>query len=281
MASHDLPPLPDQPAIVAIDLDGTLLNSRGALSARSRDAVLRLIEHGTRVAIATARPGRAVARLLDPQITEAIDLVHVDGAVVDQRDDGHPRHQAPLPDGVARRVAEIAAHTLPEARVIVELAGWEFGCDRPGTPDEIWRYNSATPEMVLSVDAAVERGPVKVAINGIHASVADLDDALASEFGDSVRLLNHREGTFLSVVAPGVGKRSGVARLLEGDDALWRTAVSFGDDYSDIELLEACGFSFAMANAAPEVLEAARHRAPANDDDGVAQILEALIARIG
>jgi len=272
--------LPDRPSIVSIDLDGTLLDSAGVLRPRSRNAVLGLIERDVRVAIATARPARAVAQLLDREIVEAIDLVHVDGAVVDHRGDEHPRHQRPLPDGAAQAIADLASHALPEARVIVELEGWEFGSDRPGTTEELWKYNSATPDMVLPVAAAVERTPVKIAINGINASVAGLAELLARELGDRVRLLHHREGTFLSVVAPGVGKRSGVARLLGNDAAQWQSAVAFGDDYSDIELLDACGFSFAMANATPEVLAAARHRAPANDDDGVAQVLEVLIGQL-
>ena len=281
MTFDDPPRLPDRPSIVAIDLDGTLLNSAGELSARNRRAVLGVIERGMRVAVATARPARAVAQLLDPPILETIDLVHVDGAVIDRLGDEHPRHQHPLPEGAAQTVTELAARALPEARVIVELEGWEFGCDRPGSAAELWQYNSATPEMALPVEAAIERGPVKVAINGIRASVDELATLLAAELGEAVRLLEHRGGTFLSAVAPGVGKRSGVARLLDGDDRQWESAVAFGDDYSDLELLEACGFSFAMENAIPEVLATAGQRAPANDDDGVATILEALIARTG
>lgn len=279
MSRFEPPPLPEHPSIVAIDLDGTLLNSAGALSDRSRRAVERLIEQDTRVAIATARPGRAVAKLLGPAIFDAIDLVHVDGAVIDRLGDEHPRHQHPLPDGAAEAIARLAARALPEARVIVELEGWEFGSDRPGTPEALWKYNSATPDMVMPVAAAIERGPVKVAINGIDASVDELADRLSHELGDSVRLLHHRVGTFLSVVAPGVGKHSGVHRLLDGDEGAWRDAIAFGDDYSDIEFLEAAGCAFAMANAAPEVLAAATHRAPSNDQDGVAQVLEALIER--
>jgi hydroxymethylpyrimidine pyrophosphatase-like HAD family hydrolase len=58
--------LTEHPSIVAIDLDGTLLNSTKALNDRSRRAVEGLIEQDPRVAIATARPGCAVAKLLGP-----------------------------------------------------------------------------------------------------------------------------------------------------------------------------------------------------------------------
>jgi hypothetical protein len=132
---------------------------------------------------------------------------------VDRRGDEHRRHQHPLPDGAAETIARLAARALPDGYIVVELEGWEFGSDHPVTPEELWKYNSATPDMVMPVAAAIERGPVKVAINGIDASV--------DELGDSVRLLHHRLGTFLSVVSPGVGKLSGVHRLLDGDERAW------------------------------------------------------------
>jgi hydroxymethylpyrimidine pyrophosphatase-like HAD family hydrolase len=82
-------------------------------------------------------------------------------------------------------------------------------------------------------------------------------------------------------VSPGVGKRSGVDRLLEADAEAWAATVAFGDDYSDIELLEGAGYGYAMANAAPEVAAVGRYRAGSNEEDGVAIVLERLIARMG
>ncbi len=278
-ADRDTPRLPERPSIVAIDLDGTALDSTGVLRERTRRVIKALIERGVPTAIATARPGRAVRKLLGQSLFEALDLVHVDGAVIDHRTRDE-RHHHPLPDGAAQTIVDLASKTLPDARVVVEIEGWEFGSDQPATTEELWTYNSATPEMVLSVEAAVERGPVKVAINGIHAPVGELADRLETELGNEVRLVRHSHGTFLSVVAPEIGKRSGVARILEGHASGWADAVAFGDDYSDIELLEAVGYGFAMANAAPEVLAAARHRARSNDEDGLAQMLEELIRRL-
>ncbi|MDA0352187.1 MAG: HAD family hydrolase [Chloroflexi bacterium] len=274
---HAEPPLlPAQPSIVAIDLDGTALDSGGVLRERTRRAIEALIARGIPVAIATARPARGVHKLLGPELFETLDLVHVDGAVIDHRR-SDTQHLHPLPEGAGAVIAAAAARELPGAAVVIELEGWEFGADHSLTPEQLWEYNSATPEMVLPSAAALERTPVKIAINGLDASVDQLASVLAAELGDEVRLLPHRVGTFLSVVAPGVGKRSGIARLLGDDPEAWRNAIAFGDDYSDIELLAGVGYGFAMANAAPEVSAAARLGAPSNDADGVAVILERLL----
>lgn len=279
MASHDIPPLPDRPSIVAIDLDGTALDSTGRLRTRTREAIEAVLAHDVRLAVVTARPMRGVLKLLGAELLERVELVHVDGAVVDRT--GHPRHTHPLPDGAAEVIVKAARRVLPGKPVVVELEGWEFGADHALTTEELWEYNSATPEMVIPTAEAIARGGVKIAINGLDRSTDRLAEMIEQELGDSVRLLRERIGTSLSVVSPGVGKRSGVARLLDGGNPEWQTAIAFGDDYSDIELLEVCGVSFAMANAAPEVLDAARYRTATNDDDGVAQVLEALIASLG
>ena len=91
-------------------------------------------------------------------------------------------------------------------------------------------------------------------------------------------VISHADGTFCAVVAPGIGKRSGVAKILSGGDEIWRSAVAFGDDLSDIDLLSASGYGFAMGNAAPEVVRAARYQTASNDAEGVAVVLERLLA---
>ncbi|GAB3000867.1 hypothetical protein GCM10023080_078330 [Streptomyces pseudoechinosporeus] len=56
--------------------------------------------------------------------------------------------------------------------------------------------------------------------------------------------------------------------------------AAFGDMPNDLPMLTAVGNSYAMENAHPDVLRAARHHAPANDDDGVAQVLERFVATL-
>ena len=54
----------------------------------------------------------------------------------------------------------------------------------------------------------------------------------------------------------------------------WAEMAAFGDDFSDIGSLRRCGFGIAMANAIPEVRQAADGIAASNDSDGVARWIE-------
>jgi hydroxymethylpyrimidine pyrophosphatase-like HAD family hydrolase len=50
--------------------------------------------------------------------------------------------------------------------------------------------------------------------------------------------------------------------------------MAFGDDLPDLEILQACGMSVAMANAFPEIKTACSYQTASNDEDGVAIVLE-------
>jgi hydroxymethylpyrimidine pyrophosphatase-like HAD family hydrolase len=74
----------------------------------------------------------------------------------------------------------------------------------------------------------------------------------------------------------GVTKATTLALLADEHGFGPDDAVAFGDMPNDLPMLEWAGTSYAMANAHPTVLDLAEHVAPANDDDGVAQVLERL-----
>jgi len=54
-------------------------------------------------------------------------------------------------------------------------------------------------------------------------------------------------------------------------------AAAFGDYLNDLELLQGADWSYAMADAHPDVVAVARHRAPSNADDGVISVIEGLL----
>ncbi|WP_258563916.1 HAD family hydrolase [Streptomyces himalayensis] len=86
--------------------------------------------------------------------------------------------------------------------------------------------------------------------------------------------------TGLSLVefsAPGVTKATTLIRWSSGLGIARHEIAAFGDMPNDLPMLTAVGSSYAMANAHPDVLAAARHRAPSNDEDGVAQVLEGFV----
>lgn len=82
----------------------------------------------------------------------------------------------------------------------------------------------------------------------------------------------------LEISAKGVAKDSGLSMLCDHLGIEQRGTVAFGDGANDVEMLAWAGDSYAMAHAVPLAVAAARHRAPSNAEDGVAQVIEKLLA---
>lgn len=99
---------------------------------------------------------------------------------------------------------------------------------------------------------------------------------VAEIVGDLAVVAYSGVGGLAEISAPGVTKAVGFARWAEAlgiqRDAVW----AFGDMPNDLPMLSWAGRWYAMANAHPLVVEAATHRCAANDDDGVARVLEIL-----
>ncbi len=82
---------------------------------------------------------------------------------------------------------------------------------------------------------------------------------------------------FVEVMAEGVTKATGLARLCEHLHIDRADVVAFGDGLKDVEMLRWAGHGVAVSNAEPAVQDAADEVTASNDDDGVAQVIERLL----
>ena len=87
--------------------------------------------------------------------------------------------------------------------------------------------------------------------------------------------------TFLSIVSARTSKSGALGKLLQSCDIPLKDVLAFGDDIPDLDLLEACGIPVVMANCVPEVRAVADYITASNDDDGVAIVLEKMLAVTG
>jgi len=274
-----LPTFERVPDAIAVDLDGTLLNSHTRLSERNRAAIEACVRRGIPVVVATSRPARTARRALG-EVADICSLVIMNGAV--------GRAAAPLagavreafPERVARDVVELILGIEPEARLTVELEGWEFGRNWDSNPEELWRINAATPDMVMTVEEALMRAPAKIAASRGGKDVSDLAAAVSRRYADVVSVVSSNDMTFLNILSVRASKSRTLARLLASRDISLDYVLAFGDDIPDLDLLEACGIPVAVANAVPEVLAVANYCTASNDEDGVAVVLERMLGAI-
>ncbi|QNP75354.1 HAD family phosphatase [Streptomyces roseirectus] len=261
------------PRLVATDLDGTLLRSDGTLSARTRAALAAAEGAGIRVVLVTGRPPRSVPELLAR--TGPHTVISANGAAV-HHSDGTLAHTLPFPPRSAALLARRIREAIPGTSFAVEYdTGYGHESAYPS-----WSYGGESVEVVGPAGEllAVDRPLLKILA---HHPTLPLDEFFAQAHRIAGPGAETTHSTGLSLVefsAPGVTKATTLlswsGRL--GIDGL--EIAAFGDMPNDLPMLTAVGHSYAVANAHPDVLATARHRAPSNDEDGVSRVLEGFVA---
>ena len=262
--------------LAAIDLDGTLLRSDRTISERSRRAIDGASAAGIEVVVVTARSPRSVGAFAADAGIGGI-AVCANGAILFDLDARTIVAHEPLSADVALRIADALRERVPGVAF-----GWELGLRFGSEPAyEAWRDPVRWPRPEGSF-APCEISAWGQPMTKLLARLPDADIgemlAVARQVGgdDVVATLAGRE--YVEVMSRGVAKEAALARLADEHGIAAKDVVAFGDHLTDIGMLRWAGLGVAVANAEPEVLEAADEVTASNDDDGVAVVLERLVA---
>jgi Cof subfamily protein (haloacid dehalogenase superfamily) len=276
----NLPDFNTIPRAIAIDLDGTLLDSRTQLSERNRRAIERCILQGIPVIIATSRPARIFNRIFPGDLRGKCSYVLMNGALAKGNPPLSGYVKETLPDEVLRDIIDCVLTFDPQLHITIEIEGYEFGTNWTWDPETLWQRNSATPDMVLSIDEALKRQPCKVALGATDIFL--LTQHLSRRFGDSISVVETKIGNpLLNITSTQATKPNTLRKLLASQSISLAEVMAFGDDIPDLDMLKGCGIPVAMANAFPEVKAVCRYQTSSNDDDGVALVLEKMLNRTG
>ncbi len=281
--------------LIALDLDGTLLNSRGELSERNRRAVAEARRRGARVALVTGRRFRD-ARPLALELGLDVPVIAHNGALT--------KH--------ARTLATVAALLLDReaAREVVRL-GREHGADPLVSNDHegqgvllyetISADNDALAKYVAwaqrihgeeeagggvlrveALEAHLDHDPVHVGFSGGCAAIKSLGEVVGRELGGRVKLFltlyPRRDFALLDVVNPRASKGAGLAAVAAEHGLGREEVMAVGDNLNDLEMLEYAGTGVVMANAEPPLRAREEFQQTAsNDEDGVALAIERFV----
>jgi len=264
------------PALVATDLDGTLVRSDATVSDFSVRVLRKVREAGIAVVGITGRGARLI-ELCRQDLPEADFFVFAQGAyVLDQRVADRPRVLRNRRIGGARlaeALRRLEAKVGPLA-VLVE------GSAEPGQPlwgdaHVVWPYPEWIPhDRVLALQGPVYKGFAR-------AEHLDADELLAV----ARRVIPPSMGTvtqaglgYIEITAPKIDKGTGLAVVVDKLGVDWRDVVVFGDMPNDLPMFARAGRRVAVANAHPAVIAAADETTASNDEDGVATWLEAMLS---
>ena len=261
-----LPNLDRFPSAIAIDLDGTLLDSQARLSPRNHHALERCLAQNIPVIIATSRPVRTFNRVFPKDLAGGCSLVVMNGAIVTGNPPPSGYFKETTPKEIAQSILDLALEFDPNIRVTIELNGYEFGANWTADPTMLWQRNSATPDMVLPIGEAILRQPCKIALGGLGTDILKLAEKLINTFGNTISVIPGLLGDpILNITNPQASKPCALRKLLTPRGISLQEVIAFGDDIPDVGMLKECGISVAIANALPEVKSVCTYYTASND----------------
>ena len=282
---------PDSPIrLIAIDIDGTLLDGRGALPPRNRRAVHRAIEHGIQVVLATGRAfhhALPIAKALAPEHAPGAVALIVSNGALTKRADGTTVDSRLVPRNTARAIVEAMRprhrgvaiiFDRPDAgQYVFERIDWSH-------PQRHWYYerNRAFITRVEPIDAALTEDPVQVAFTGGVEQMRALADEVralpqAPEVTITLTEYAERDFSLLDLIAGGWSKGAALAAYAHRLE-LDRTAVmAVGDNLNDREMLEFAGRPVVMGNAVEPLKQLGWEITATHDECGLAAAIDAVV----
>jgi Cof subfamily protein (haloacid dehalogenase superfamily) len=260
-------------AAVACDLDRTLFWSDGVLRPRTIAAIGAVRARGIPFVIVTGRMFRSALPYARAAGIEEPLVCYQGAAVVDPGSGAFLRHE-PIPLELAR-----------EAIAAVEAEG--FGLN-VYVDDDLYvsritdnarayaDFQSIPITEVGDLLGWLERPPTKLVAVDDPDALDRLRAVLEPGFGERLFIAKSLP-YFLELASPSVSKGSGLAFVAEHLGFATEATIAFGDGENDLELLETAGYAIAVANANEGLKALADWVCPSAEEEGVAQVLEALL----
>jgi len=263
-------PLPVDPvALVAIDLDGTLLCNDGTMSVRSAEAVAEAIAEGVKVLICTGRAPAASAGIYQSLGLDTLIIAHNGALVLNPKTGDVLLHQT-LSPALSHAVVEIARRIGPDLSLGVSIGDQlvlEAGADLHVDPT-VKRVDHRSDRL----ERVLAKPVTKVMMSGEPEVLGDIQLALQKCLGDRITFaLSHMR--LLQVIDGGVSKAVALEKTAAYYGISRDAVMAIGDAPNDRAMMDWAGLAVAVENAWPDILRRAHYTVPSNEEDGVAVAL--------
>jgi 5-amino-6-(5-phospho-D-ribitylamino)uracil phosphatase len=277
-------PAPNRPSrikLIAMDIDGTLLDSQSRLSAENIAAITEAADAGIGIVIVTGRRFHSARWTVDA-LPCNYHVIATNGALVKSKDGAtHQRHL--LPVQIARTVLEateefrscagVVFDRPRERQVIFEKIDWNGAYVGP--------YLSRHREFVAEIEPltdCLDEDPLEVMFLGECDRLARTMKILenlseAAEYTLSQTVYAHRNLSMVDVLRRGVNKGSALEAWTSRIGIARDEVMAIGDNWNDREMLEFAGLGVIMGNCVPELRDLRCQMTLSNDQNGVAHAI--------
>ena len=271
--------------LLALDIDGTLLNPAGELTTRNRMAIDRARQAGVLVVLVTGRRfGSARALMQENQLD--LPLVSHNGALTKDIETLRTLDYHPLDETIAREIVHFGRSYGVD----------QLCCDDPHGHGKLViegiseanlalrRYLDRYRESVVEVHDLLDyldHSPIQMMFSGPCEPMDIFATRLADRLGDRIQLFKTRyraaDLTILDALSPTASKGSSLAAIARQQGLGRSEVMAIGDNHNDLPMLRFAGTGVVMANAEEELRQMEFAVTGSNAEDGVAVAIERYI----
>ena len=268
--------------LIALDIDGTLLNSRLQLSEANRAAIAEATRRGIEVALVTGRRydfALPVAQKIDSPLTMIVN----NGALIRSKE-GRTLVRHVLSQFVAAQVLQLTQPWRESAAVIFDRPIAEQVMIETLNADDSLRaaYYSRNKEFIAfanPLETCLTEDPIQVMFSGNIGPIGEAEHALraapfAKDFALAVTIYAKKDFAMIDVINPACSKGFSLAEWAALRGIAREDVLAIGDNHNDLEMLTFAGIPVVMANCVAELKTFGWHETRSNDHDGVAAAIE-------
>jgi len=259
--------------LIASDMDHTLLMENGELPKGFFDYIDRLDEKGIRFVVSSGRPMYTLKHMFAPKLDKLM-IISDNGAAI--TNGGEMIYKSLMRVEDYQEMIRFVEDETDGASVLCALEG-AYVLKKYEKYADFFRTflrNLIFVDDMRSLD--VEANKFTVFIPGAD-SVKKHADIYMPQFGDRFSVTIGGD-VWVDIMNKGIDKGMAMRKIGEILGIDTKEMMAFGDNYNDAEMLKTVYYSYIVANAQPGMEEFARFRAPSNEECGVLQIMEQVLA---
>ena len=256
--------------LVAIDLDGTLLNDAKQMSRATIEAISTLPGQGIRVVIATARPPRSVRHIYH-QLNLDCFQINYNGALIWDEPKQEAVFHRPIAGPLVREIIVHARSLYADLLVTCEVMDrWYTDRHDPQYTTETGRMFK--PDVICPVEEFCRQSITKLMFLGHPELMTAVEPFVNRTYGDRITSVR-ADADLIQIMDKRVSKAVAMVKIADFYGVPMEQVMAIGDAPNDLGMLQVAGVAVAMGNGHDRVKQVAHWVAPSNNEDGVRMAL--------
>lgn len=259
--------------LMAVDIDGTLLNDRGELTENTKKAIGQAVEKGLIFTIASGRPIQGIEGL-NKALNLDVPFITYNGAMVVLGKSKKILYEQKLSQDDARDIIKLGKQY--ETAIMIWKDNRLYVPELNERVEKYKSISSVEPILVENTDKLIENGVTKILWYDEVEKIEQYQREIGKYLSDNVNFHPSRP-YFLEFVDKNASKAIAMEKLGEYYGIDRSEMIAVGDGYNDLSMLEYAGLGVAMANSPDDVKEKADYITLSNEEDGVAHVIRKFI----